>query len=620
MIKINFIKRTNIIRYFVFFLVLFYLSSRSTTVVAQLDSTLHEKMQSLLLNEGLTGAVWSIVDSLGIIEVGATGVYNNKTGRLLRPTDKVNVGSITKSILATGILRLATEGKLNLNDPVKKYIPAIKIINQWEMSHPITIRHLLDHTSGLTDLRLWHFFSENITEDVLLESAFVNNSEILKVHAPPGLYFSYSNMGYALLGMVIESITKERYEKFLDNYLLKPLGMKNSSFEFASQVGSQIDNTLAWGHLDNKLPVAAMPVYLRPAAQFTTTAYDMALFTKFILGDGFINSEKFIETSLLRQIGIPDKTVAKQNGLKYGYALGFRTRDRYGYVSIIHAGNILGFTSMLYCFPDTKQAFFIAHNMDSETANYERFYEAIIKHIKPIKKNKPLEIISSGNLSLWDGFYIPLIPAVEPLAYFDLISGFSKVTCTDKHVVLNPFQKAEIKLKRVSKNLFIADGREEPSHLFYQDSLGNRLMIDAISAKKKVSNFYMYYNWISLIAGLVGLFYILLYGCIALTKNKITLITKPIFISFSGIVLIIISILFLVTQSFLRLGDITFGSVLLFIATCILPVGLIFAFFQCLKRGLKRSQEIYHFAAIVCALQWMLILISWGLLPFRLWI
>lgn len=598
---------------------IFFLFFPNTQIVAQKDTSLHSKIEVLLKKEGLTGAVWSIVDSFGNISVDAAGINNYETGKLLRPTNKVHIGSITKTLLAAGILRLVTEGKLNLNEPVKKYLPSLVIINEWEKSYPVTIRHLLDHTSGLTDLRLWHFFTSKASADLKLESAF-RNSKILKVHAKPGSFFSYSNMGYTILGMVIEAVTKERYEEYLDKNLLTPLGMKNSSFEFITQSGVIADTTLAWGHLDDKSPFAAMPIYLRPAAQFTTTAYDMALFAKFLLSDGFINGKMFIETTLLRQMGVPEKTIGKQNGLKYGYALGARTRDRYGCVALMHSGNIVGFSAMLYCFPDSKQAFFITHNMDSETANYERFYETITRHIKPVKISKPYRTISSSRFTEWDGYYVTLTPPVEPLAYFDFINGFIKVATSNEYVMLIPFQKEAIKLSRVSGNLFVADGRQEASHLFYQDSTGNRLMIDAISGRRKISSLCMYLNWISLIAGSIGLVYILLYSCISVIKHKSLFFKMPAFSSASGVIVFVISIPFLVSQSFMSLGDITVGSVLLFISTCVLPLGLIYAFVQYLRNGLKGLASKFHFTAILFTLQWMVVLYTWGLIPFRMWI
>ena len=89
-------------------------------------------------------------------------------------------------------------------------------------------------------------------------------------------------MGYSFLGLIIEKITQEPYENYLDKNLLGPLGMKNSTFQFTTQKGKNIDRHLAMGHFDNGITQENIPMFLRPSGQFSTTAKDMALFHKIL--------------------------------------------------------------------------------------------------------------------------------------------------------------------------------------------------------------------------------------------------------------------------------------------------------------------------------------------------
>jgi len=262
--------------------------------------------------------------------------------------------------LAVGVLHLATEGKINLDESVSKYLTDTKFINKWNATTPVTIRHLLNHTSGLEDLRLWQMFSMKASPTDDLEYGFTKNPSVLKIRTRPGSMFSYSNMGYTLLGMVIEAVTKESYENYLDKNLLLPLEMKSSTFKFVSQVGNNADSSLAMGHLDKQNTFPALPIYLRPAGQFTTTAYDMGLFLRFLMGDGILNGEPFIKKELLSEIGNPQNTEAVLKGLEIGYAFGAMKRDRYGHIGIAHSGNIVGYRAMIYMFPNSKKAFFIS--------------------------------------------------------------------------------------------------------------------------------------------------------------------------------------------------------------------------------------------------------------------
>lgn len=598
--------------FFIFFL--------TNSVFAQTEHSLKNDINKALIEEGLTGAIWSVVDKDGKITFDAVGLNNKETGKQLRPTDKVHIGSITKTLIATGILRLVTEHKLDINEPIKKYLSQLTFDNQWEVSNPITIRHLLDHTSGLTDIRLWQIFSENAKADSPLEFAFNRNSKVLKIHSEPGSVFSYSNMGYTLLAMIIESVTKEKYESYLDKNLLLPLGMTNSTFQFVSQIGYKADTNLAFGHLDNQIIYSALPMYLRPAGQFTTTAYDMAIFAQFLLSDGEINDIEFINHAYLLQMGQSQNTTSKQKGLSAGYGLGAMTRDRHGCVGLAHSGNIVGYHAMLYWFPKFKRAFFISHNMDSETANYERFNEIIIKYLKLDTEINTTKTIKIKGLEDWEGYYVPVFSKVEPFAYFDILSSFTKVKINNNFVILAPFQKPNKTLRQVSENLLIADGKIENSTVFYKDNLSKIYISDGFSTNRKVSGYYLLAHWISFTLGCIGLIFLLISGIFQTIKSKKQVLSNPLFASFLATFFLLIPIPFFFFQSFVALGDQTIASQLLFISTCFLPLGLIFSFVHCLRNGLSSLRNKFNLTAIILALQWVIVLLTFGLIPFRLWI
>ena len=202
---------------------------------AQPNQQLKGEIENLLAEQNLSGAVWSVVSEDGKIVTDACGSKNLKTKQTLRATDKVHVGSVSKTILAAGLLRMATLGLLHLDDPIEKYLPNLPIHNQFNPANPITVRHLLDHTSGLTDAKLWHIFSTTANSDTPLEAVYLNSPDLLTIQSKPGSIYSYSNLGYTILGMIIQKISKTRYEDYLAKNLLKPLGMANSSFQFISQ-------------------------------------------------------------------------------------------------------------------------------------------------------------------------------------------------------------------------------------------------------------------------------------------------------------------------------------------------------------------------------------------------
>ncbi|HEX8602185.1 MAG TPA: serine hydrolase domain-containing protein, partial [Pseudoduganella sp.] len=263
---------------------------------------LARQVAALLKEQGLHGAVWTTLDAQG-----AAGSSDVRTGKPMRVDDRVHVGSIAKTVLAAGILRLASERRLSLDTPVATLLPGMPFDNPWQASDPVRIRHLLDHTAGLDDAHFRQVFSMEARADTPLAAAFPEGSGLLRIRHRPGTRFSYSNMGYTLLGMIVEAVTRQRYERYLDAYLLAPLGMHDSTFAFVAQAG---DPRLAMGHFEDGAAHPAMPSFVRPAGQFTTTAADMARFAHFLMSDGRIGGRPFIDPALLRRMGEPTGTEA----------------------------------------------------------------------------------------------------------------------------------------------------------------------------------------------------------------------------------------------------------------------------------------------------------------------
>lgn len=211
------------------------------------EPQLQPSIESALRREGLAGAVWSTAGAGGVASIGAAGLKNTATGERMAPDSKVHVGSVAKTVLAMGVLRLVTEGKLSLDTPVAPLLPALVIDNPWNASDPVRVRHLLAHTSGLDNIRFWQLFSMEPRADTPLVAAFAGDPSLLRVKARPGSRYAYSSMGYALLGMLIEAASGKRYEHYLDTKILAPLGMADSTFEFVGQDDAAADKRLATG-------------------------------------------------------------------------------------------------------------------------------------------------------------------------------------------------------------------------------------------------------------------------------------------------------------------------------------------------------------------------------------
>lgn len=140
--------------------------------------------------------------------------------------------SMTKIVTAIAILQLTEAGKLSLDAPVTTYLPDFVVQYPTAPSQPITIRHLLNHSSGLPDtvpaMIGWVHYQDEV----------VNQGALLKRHLPkynklrfaPGSKASYSNLGYMVLGAVIEAVSKQPYDTYVSEHILQPLGMTQTAF------------------------------------------------------------------------------------------------------------------------------------------------------------------------------------------------------------------------------------------------------------------------------------------------------------------------------------------------------------------------------------------------------
>jgi len=594
------------------FLILFLFLSNFS--VAQGNYILEEKLKKAIASENLTGAVWSTVSD-DIVTTGAIGLNNADTKEILENDDRVLIGSVTKTLIATGILRLSSQGKLDIDAPVYKILPNITFDNPWRENNPVTIRDLLNHTSGIEDSRFWQIFSTKPSSTTPLEYIFSKNPSVLKVRTIPGTRFSYSNMGYSFLGLIIEKVTQKSYEKYLDKHLLIPLGMYNSTFAFVTQSQENTDQTLAMGHFENGTTQENIPMFLRPAGQFTTTAKDMALFAKFLMSDGAINGKPFIDKALLNQMGKPISLESYKNGLNSGYQFGLSYRDRYGVVGKFHRGNIIGYRATFYLFPEQNKAFFISFNSDNETANYEKFNTICINHLG-ITKPEKLKIKDHlpPNIEEFDGYYKMNPVRFKMFAYLDLLFNSIKVKNEKNRMIIKSIQKEAYALLPVGNNLFRKKDRVNPSHVFYKND-NTPIISDGLVTYEKVSSFYLGLMWLNLILGLVGIIIILIRGFYLLFQKRLFKRNQIITLPFLSLIGLLIPFPFLLNQSFLNLGDFTFANVLLAIATGILPIAMIFGTIKIWRNKTPTIDTI----GTLFILQWTVILIFWGLFPFRLW-
>lgn len=580
-------------------------------------SPLTHDMAALLMEEELTGAVWATVDADAspAITVGAAGLKHARTGQPLTAEDRVHVGSVAKTLLAAGILRLVSQGRLQLDAPVSELLPDIMFDNPWASSDPVRLRHLLDHTAGLDDAHLWQIFSTQAQPDTPLADAYSRDGGALRIRSRPGTRFSYSNTGYGLLGRIVEAVTGERYERYLDAHLLRPLEMHDSTFGFVSQ---QDDPRLAMGHLEESVPHAAAPMYLRPASQLTTTAEDMGKFARFLMSDGRIGGAAFIDAALLRAMGQPAGTEAAQAGLTAGYGLGLQTRDRHGVVGLCHGGSTIGYRAMLCLFPEQQRAFFLSINTDSETADYGALDKRLIEALDITAAAPSPAMPANVEIANWEGFYAPVPNRFASLNWIDTTLNFAQLKQNGSALRLKPAFAPGVMLTPVGGALFRAPDRVMASHVLLKTASGTRTFSTGSQSYDRIPTVKLASLWLSLALGMLGLLYLLIAGVVRLLMRRLH-VSQPVFLPNLGVLALLLTLPLFFGQSFLQLGDLTLASGALAVTTAALPLTMMAGLLLHLRRRPAGRPAFIDALAMLAVLQWTLVLTAWEILPLRLW-
>ena len=582
-------------------------ASTSRAATAEPGQQVHKALRL----EGMTGIVWGTVDGDTIV-TRAQGVSNNLTGVAMRSDDQVHSGSIAKTIMALGVLRLVSEGRLRLDEPVERILPSVKFDNPWASTDPITIRHLLDHTAGLEDARLWHIFSARTRPDDPLQQTLLKDRSILKARTRPGETFSYSNFGYSLLGMIVERVTRSRYEDYLNRNILAQLGMSGSTTSFTTQGESGRNPHLAYGHLDDGAAIVAMAFAVRPAAQLTTTAHDMALLAQFLMGDGTAKGVRIVTEDVLINMGSPRHAAAKA-GLVNGYALGLGHFDRAGQSGRCHGGDTVGFRAMLCIYPEQKKAFFRAINIDKEGANYRQFDEIFIASLQLPRLRLPAPALSNVPVKDWAGRYVPLTTRVTIGRYPELLfEGFQFRVAEEAAKIVQDDGKL-IRLHNAGHSLLRAEGKVTATHVLHENVAVGKLISTDMRTFRKAHWLERPSLWVGLIAGVSGLGYLMFVAPVLVWRRRQNCL-KPIhFLSSAGAVAGVL----LYLQPFQYLGDLTTGSVLIASVTAALPIALIWQGISGIRLG--RTGWLPEAIACLCGLQWIGTLAAFELVPLILW-
>jgi CubicO group peptidase (beta-lactamase class C family) len=265
-------------------------------------------------------------------------------------------GSLTKSFTALAVLKLIEQGKIDPHADIRNYIPDFSI-RSLDGEVPVTVNHLLTHTSGLMIDYYAHSTGEGKYSNADLLSQLQNEYLCFK----PGSASKYSNIGYRLLGMMIERVTGERFESYLEKEVFKPLGMNESSFNYTENVALHMskgyNGDTEISRVDNE-DKSASGLFSTPR---DLTGFMEFLSSKAILSRGEINNNKVIDSILKNVIPGIDTFYDNTNIYSSGWYLNsYQFKGIHAVLS--GSGSINGFCAAMTYIPEERLGIVILTN------------------------------------------------------------------------------------------------------------------------------------------------------------------------------------------------------------------------------------------------------------------
>ena len=287
-----------------------------------------KRMQGFVDDKTIAGAVTLVARTGQVAALDAVGQADIANAKPMKPDTIFWIASMTKPITATAIMILRDEGKLSIDDPVEKHLPEFK--NQWlignksqevltlkRAARAVTLKDLLTHTSGVAD-------APTTGRDLsLAELVLLYSQQPLK--SGPGSKWEYNNPGINTLGRIVEVVSGETFEGFLQKRIFKPLGMKDTTFYPSGgqikrvaksyEPGTNDLNEIGISFIRGPLDSRTRPAF--PSGGLFSTAQDMFRFYQMVLKGGTWEGKRIVSTDSVAMM-----TKTQTGDLKTGFTEG----------------------------------------------------------------------------------------------------------------------------------------------------------------------------------------------------------------------------------------------------------------------------------------------------------
>jgi len=375
---------------------------------AAVERAVSSEINTLRKKYKVPGLSIALVDDQRIIWAAGFGYADVKNKIPATAETVYRIGSISKLFTATAAMRLAEQGKVNIDNPITDYVPEFSIKTRFTDTGPITPRNLMTHHSGLPGDILKGFM---VDEAVPYFAVFAELKDEYTAF-PPDYIFSYSNLGMSLVGYMVEKVSGADFPKYVDENVFKPLGMEHSSFEMSAA----LQPLLAKGYKGRKEWTLA-DIRDVPAGNMVSNVLDMSRFMSMIFANGKSGNRRILKPETIGEM------LTKQNEdvpLDLDFAIGlawFLKPQGLGYAGRVasHSGATEVFRSNMILLVDQKIGVVVLTNSSRGSRISSQAAKLALKlalqaktGIRPPENENTVRIIKNynGDLSDYAGLYV----------------------------------------------------------------------------------------------------------------------------------------------------------------------------------------------------------------------
>lgn len=370
-----------------------------------LDSELHAFIEQAMAHYHIPGVAVGVYHD-GARQVGGLGVTNVDHPLAVDARTLYQIGSISKTFTGTTAMRLVEQGKLDLDAPIRTYLPDLKLADA-QATERATMKHLLTHTGGWVG----DYFDDLGAGDDALAKMTAAMADVPQI-APLGTLWSYNNAGFALAGRVIEVLTGQPFEAAVRSLVLDPLGMRHT-FYFARNI---VTERFAVGHTitDDKAAVARpweLPRTVNPAGGLLSDVLDLLVYARFQMGDGTAQDGTRVlspEGLAFMQSPLYSKGSAGEMGLTW------MLEDVGGVRTVRHGGGTVGQQTTFVFVPSRHFALTVLTNADRGSELHDEATKWMLKRYLGLEDPEPAILDATADqLAPYTGRYTAAMSDLE---------------------------------------------------------------------------------------------------------------------------------------------------------------------------------------------------------------